>query len=317
MRDAIETNPGNWENCTMFIEDIKSPTINVAAEIPEKEAHYFKKFCQILTTFSHKKIIDEYMSKLSSQQAASTANGSDLSVNKFTSMETPSSKSNDTSIISLESLKAAIANAQKEIRDKNPKPSTSKSCENVVKPTREMYPFSSGTDGSLQPGKKFNSSILNLNSVTSVNASGSSTIYSPAFSSPKLNTNSVNSSGIRKTVQANSQETITTITVRSNPVKLEDVVKVDEVSKTIVKEMIDLISRTNRRIQNESSIIKLLTSSLQKLDSTLNFIPFGSSTYGFGSSKTDFNILVNAGKNAITEFYQIFKFFFTIPVFML
>lgn len=99
--------------------------------------------------------------------------------------------------------------------------------------------------------------------------------------------------------RANSQElsSVSSISKHSNSVKLGNVIEISQVSQ--VAEMIDIISRTEKRIQYEVEIMKILGYYLKKLDSTLGFIPFGSSTYGFGGSKTNFNILVNAGKKNI------------------
>lgn len=52
-------------------------------------------------------------------------------------------------------------------------------------------------------------------------------------------------------------------------------------------------SRTVQRIQHEAQVIDNLTRYLKAFDSTLRFKPFGSATYGFGGSDTNFNILVN------------------------
>lgn len=85
--------------------------------------------------------------------------------------------------------------------------------------------------------------------------------------------------------------------IHSNSVRLDDLIKTDNLSKIMVKEMIDFASRTNSRIRNEKDIAKILELYLKETDTTLKFVPFGSSTYGFGGSKTNFNILVNASKH--------------------
>lgn len=225
LRDGISANPGNWDNCTMFIEDISSPGVNVAAEIPQKEAHNFKKLCQVMTTFSHGNIIEEYISRLLPLQSTGKNDGSNLNVNSLTAMKIVSSISNETLTISLESLKTAIKVIEKEMKDSSPKPSISKQCENVI-----------------------------------------------------------NSMGANSTA------------VLSNITKLGDLIKTDKVSKAIAAEMINFVSRTETRIQNEAGILKLLATYLKGMDSKLKCMTFGSSTYGFGGSKTNLNILVNASK---------------------
>lgn len=172
----------------MYVEDLKSPGLNVAAEIPKEEAHSFKTVCQILTTFPHQKIIDAYLTKLSPFQATGKAGGSNSSINSLTLM------------------KANSGEAKK------------------INPTRELSPLDSLT--------------------------------------------------------------------------LKDVTKK-------VSQVADFVSRTDTRIENEAKIMETLTSHLKGMDSTLKAISFGSSTYGFGGRKTNFNILVNAGKNSIIE--QLFK----------
>lgn len=64
-RDAILANASNWENCVMYVQDIKSPGTNIAAEISNEDANNFKVMCKL---FSSDKISDgvdvEYLSKL-------------------------------------------------------------------------------------------------------------------------------------------------------------------------------------------------------------------------------------------------------------
>lgn len=104
---------------------------------------------------------------------------------------------------------------------------------------------------------------------------------------------SMNSESSNSFVRGNKQ----TVVNISNYVKFEDAIKTDKVSEAILEEMIDFISRTETRVQNEKEILQILAPHLKKLDSKLNIIPFGSSMYGFGGSKTNFNILVKSGKH--------------------
>lgn len=265
----------------MNVEDIKSSAINVAAEIPEKEARSFKRLCQMLTNLSHKQIIDEYMSKLFPLEAVgkSNSNDSNLSVNKPTSIKVTSNKSNDTaSKISLESLKAAIRNAENKAEDLNPKPSTSTKCENVINSAREISPFGLGACGSFRTPY---GSRLSLNSTTS---SGSKPDDSSVFSLQNLHTAIVDVENVAKN-----------IIYSSTPKVLEDLIKPEYVSKVAKLEMNDILSRTQDRIRNEIEIFQNLSYYFHTIDSTAKIIPFGSATYGFGGQRTNFNILAVSG----------------------
>lgn len=96
--------------------------------------------------------------------------------------------------------------------------------------------------------------------------------------------NAVNSNDNNQMViRAKSQDTIAINTsIISHAGKLE---------KAIATEMIDFVSRTQSRIDNEVQILKSLIAYLNAFDSELQLVPFGSSTYGYGGSRTNFNIL--------------------------
>lgn len=47
----METCPENWQNCTMYVQDLVRPEINITAEISKEEAENFQHMCQI---FEHK-----------------------------------------------------------------------------------------------------------------------------------------------------------------------------------------------------------------------------------------------------------------------
>ncbi|XP_031626105.1 uncharacterized protein LOC116342572 [Contarinia nasturtii] len=109
---------------------------------------------------------------------------------------------------------------------------------------------------------------------------------------PSSSVSSVNSIDVNAAATVNGEVTKSNTSVLS--VKLENIVKTDAMSEKIVNEILELTSRNEVRLQNETKIIDSLTHYLGAFDSTLKFIPFGSSTFGFGGSKTNFNILVNA-----------------------
>lgn len=47
LREGIKTSPENWQNCTMYVQDLVRPDLNIAAEISEADAFCFQKMCQI------------------------------------------------------------------------------------------------------------------------------------------------------------------------------------------------------------------------------------------------------------------------------
>lgn len=98
----------------------------------------------------------------------------------------------------------------------------------------------------------------------------------------------VNSDGIRATNQ-NGEKTV---------IKLQDIIKVKEVGQATVARIIDLTTRTEDRIRFETQILTSLKCFFNGRDSKLEVSAFGSSTYGFGGSKTNFNVLINTGLNS-------------------
>lgn len=76
---------------------------------------------------------------------------------------------------------------------------------------------------------------------------------------------------------------------------LAGLIDIGQVSARITAKAIDLISRTMDRISVEIDIVGLLGRHLKAFDSTLEAMPFGSRTYGYGGHCTDVNILINTG----------------------
>lgn len=58
----------------------------------------------------------------------------------------------------------------------------------------------------------------------------------------------------------------------------------------VTTQMVERCSRSHHVV-----IVKLLTSYLKALDADLQLMPFGSTTYGFAESTSDFNILIQTG----------------------
>lgn len=73
MYNGISSNPINWTNCAMFVEDPLSSSTNIAVEISKEELKNFQKMCSIFSSENlYDKCVDEYLSKVSLIQAANT-----------------------------------------------------------------------------------------------------------------------------------------------------------------------------------------------------------------------------------------------------
>lgn len=81
-------------------------------------------------------------------------------------------------------------------------------------------------------------------------------------------------------------------------INLRNCINVEHVSRIATVKMINLTHRTAQRCSNERQIIQLLAGYLeqQEINSRVQLIPFGSTTYGFGGSSTNLNILINTSK---------------------
>lgn len=95
----------------------------------------------------------------------------------------------------------------------------------------------------------------------------------------------------------------------STPAKLENIINIDDVYKQIPAEMNSLLSRPLFRVQHETQIINKLSFYFSIIDSKLKVMPFGSSTYGFGSQKTNFNILIKTGNEQSVSILIVCYFF--------
>lgn len=267
MRDAIKSNAVNWKNCAMHVQDIKYPGVNVTAEISVKEANNFKKCCQILSQFSHKKIIDDYLSKIQSPQEAKRSN---LGVENL--KESTSSKLNDAAQISLDSLRSAVKNAEKEAKNVHSNPSSSKMFENVT-----------NSIGSLRLEK--NRSTLSLAEYTLANIRVSNTDESSTFSLQNM----------RAAISNVENTTKTDIPEQSTPKRQENITKTEYLSKLAKAEMKNILSRSDARAHDEEEIFNNLSYYFYTIDSTAEIARFGSTSYGFGGLKTNFNILAVSG----------------------
>lgn len=144
-------------------------------------------------------------------------------------------------------------------------------------------------------GQSLDVYLLQIEKVQSANTSGSAPKMIHALSEASLSTLQsldTNSIGISTSSRASS------ISILSNPVtsqKLKNVINIEQFSRTISSKTVDLINRMVGRCFNEIEIVALLTRYLKIFNPSLKVMPFGSATFGFGGSTTNFNILVNAG----------------------
>lgn len=125
----------------------------------------------------------------------------------------------------------------------------------------------------------------------SVNESNSVSVNSGQTSS---SASVVSNSDTKEASKPNCVDIPSSTIVRS---KLKDTIEIEQVFEAITAEIVYTTSRTVSRIKNEAQIVALLTHYLNKFNPMLELRTFGSATYGFGGANTNFNILVDAGRN--------------------
>lgn len=94
-------------------------------------------------------------------------------------------------------------------------------------------------------------------------------------------------------------------------------INMEQITQAMIPKAIDLIFRTVKRISHEIQIVADLERFLREHNFDLKVMPFGSATYGFGGSNTDFNIcLLNNGGNKIVyiRFGSTVKFTFLLNI---
>lgn len=64
----MKANPKNWENCALYVQDIVSPGLNVAAEISRQEITNFKLMCQLFSSYEPPKLNIEKPVDITSDQ---------------------------------------------------------------------------------------------------------------------------------------------------------------------------------------------------------------------------------------------------------
>lgn len=85
--------------------------------------------------------------------------------------------------------------------------------------------------------------------------------------------------------------------LQSVPLTLGDWIRTDQCLKAISLEMADFLNRSEQRITFESEILAILSQSVHFFDPALKVLPFGSTDYGFGGSKTNYNLLIDTRKS--------------------
>lgn len=102
---------------------------------------------------------------------------------------------------------------------------------------------------------------------------------------------------------------IKNVTLPTMPLNdLKNLIDDKNIFKQIAIEAKRLECRNNNRVYNEARILEILRFYLQNFDSKLNLLTFGSSTYGFGGDKTNFNILIDIRKLFVRLVYSKFHF---------
>lgn len=127
LRDGIELNAWSWENCAMYVQDLKLG-INTTVDISKKEADNFKDMCRAFASATlHEQTIDEYLLKLSQIREAS----SKLSLNDMSRMEKSNYELSEASLDSLERFRDSIANLGKQTNNEAASCSSSSSVTNA------------------------------------------------------------------------------------------------------------------------------------------------------------------------------------------
>lgn len=98
-------------------------------------------------------------------------------------------------------------------------------------------------------------------------------------------------------LRAESKSTdLATVKTVNSQMTLGDLIRTDTCMEAISQEMVDLMTRTDERVNAEADILAIMNQSIQLFDPTLKVIPFGSSAYGFSGSKTNYDLLIDTRK---------------------
>lgn len=63
--------PGNWTNCSMYVQDLVSPSINITAELSMNEVDNFVKMCKIFAKYEPI-VGSSYLNRISSANSMSS-----------------------------------------------------------------------------------------------------------------------------------------------------------------------------------------------------------------------------------------------------
>lgn len=237
IRNDIALSPKNWENCTMLVQDIKAPGVNITAEISSQEAINFQNMCRIFhLDNSHVEQIETFLLKQEIQSVVT--------------IEKPCTSSTD--------LKNTVSTGPATtVQQAQPPKVVDSSVTAVIDPTQQVA-SSSKVNNTQNSAKK----IENANKIEVVSL---------------------------KTINRVSQKPC-------DPMKLESIIQIENVFESSQAKMNFLLTQSIDRTSNEKLIIDLLSLHFKCVDKTLRLVSFGSSRYGFGGKRTNFNILIKSGK---------------------
>lgn len=77
---------------------------------------------------------------------------------------------------------------------------------------------------------------------------------------------------------------------------IDEAIKNEKIYELIANELEKVSLRTDDRVRNEARILGLLKHQFKLFDRTLELTPFGSTTFGFGASNSNYNIFVDTRK---------------------
>lgn len=237
IRNDIALSPKNWENCTMLVQDIKAPGVNITAEISSQEAINFQNMCQIFhSNNSHVEHIDTFLLKRETQSVVTM----EKPCTSATDLKNPVSTRPATTVQQAKPPKVVISSVTA-----------------VIDPTQQAT-SSSKVNNTQNSTKK----IENVNKIEAVSL---------------------------KTINRVSQKPC-------DLVKLEKLIQIENVFESSQTKMKDFLTQSIDRTKNEKLIFDLLSLHFKCVDKTLRLVSFGSSSYGFGGKKTNFNILIKSGE---------------------
>lgn len=92
------------------------------------------------------------------------------------------------------------------------------------------------------------------------------------------------------------------IKIKPLPMTLGDLIRTDQCYRAITIQMVEFLTPTAQRRQFEQTILESMSQCFKAFDPVLKVHPCGSVAYGFGGTKTNYNILID------TRMYFAFLF---------